>query len=699
MTGIADTRVALDSDDEEVRRAALAGLDPAPGEDDAALTLLIHALGDRSWRVRKEGAGRAARWNDRRAAASALVDALGEPDNVGRRNAAIEALEGLGSVAVAPLCAALAHKPEHRKVLIDTLGLLGDPGGATAVEQSLGDPDPNVRMAAAEALGRIGGAKAQAALRQLAKNALAGPPGDLVLVVAAIDGLVRTGARLPFEEIAPLVEKPSLKPVALAALSQSGDPRALPLLVAALTEPGRSTVEAGLRGLGELLLRLGDGAPPLSLPVAAEQAVVRALVDQRATARSEVRHAAVEVLGRARSARLARPLLLALGDPAIHDAAEQALSRLAAADTNVAAELMALSPELEPALRAALFELLPRLVRPADRAAALALLEEAIGDEDSDVAAAAAAALGAIGDATALAPLMRGIERRDDAAIAAAVALGHLGERHYDEVRVLVMSRGLEAREAPQLVRALGLCGREADVHWLRGALGAAASEVRRAAAEALATLVAARTVEVDEALAFALTDEASEVRAAAARALGAHVSAASLAALERAAADVDAAVRTAAARAIAEIAAVDGPSGEQAALAVLRRLADGAEVVVAVPAIEALGALVDPNDDARLLRALRGEDAEVVKASARALGARAATPSAEQAREALARTLSDGRWDVRRAAAQALGRHGPAAHALLYARRSVETDSLVLEALDEALGRSLGDDSRGRRT
>jgi HEAT repeat protein len=80
-----------------------------------------------------------------------------------------------------------------------------------------------------------------------------------------------------------------------------------------------------------------------------------------------------------------------------------------------------------------------------------------------------------------------------------------------------------------------------------------------------------------------------------------------------------------------------------------------------------------------------------MVKAAARALGARRDALSADSAREALERALTDRRWEVRQAAAQALGEHGPAAHPLLWARRTLERDPLVLEAIDKALGRALG--------
>src|SRR5205823_2682122 len=101
--------------------------------------------------------------------------------------------------------------------------------------------------------------------------------------------------------------------------------------------------------------------------------------------------------------------------------------------------------------------------------------------------------LGEVGTRDALAPLLHALERahgeESSAAQAAAQALGRLGVRHYDEVRILVSSRGLQGPEAPHLVRVLGACGREADALLLRGALGADSPSVRRAAAEALAQL------------------------------------------------------------------------------------------------------------------------------------------------------------------------------------------------------------------
>ncbi len=214
---------------EEARRAAVLEL----GGSDAELARLVEALGDESWRVRKEAAVRAAGWPDPLRAAEALVAALAEPENIGRRNAAVEGLARLGAAALAPLVDALAGRPEHRKMIVDTLGLLGDRRAVPPLAAALDDSDENVRAAAAESLGRVGGPDAEAALARALER------GELLLSMACLDGLNRLGARIAVARIAPLITTPVLRPAALEALGRSADAEAVPYLLVGLTDPSR----------------------------------------------------------------------------------------------------------------------------------------------------------------------------------------------------------------------------------------------------------------------------------------------------------------------------------------------------------------------------------------------------------------------------------------------------------------------------
>jgi HEAT repeat protein len=671
---LAEARAGLRSDEEEIRRGAVARLAPPTTADEAAETLdfLVEAMGDASWRVRKEAAARAAEFNDPAMAAAVLALALEEPDNVGRRNAVVEALVGLGKQAVPALLEALAAKREHRKLIADALGLIGDVRGAIALAPFIDDEDANVRVAVAEALGRIGGTAARNALvRALGR-------GELLLSQAALEGLNQLGAALPVSVIEPLLAAPTLRAAALEALGRTGDRAVLSLVAAALSDPARSTRDAAIRALAELYRRLDPaGRDALSAEVAGHRDALPAMTAAVLEATLGTQRDAALLLGLFKRPEAARPLVLALGDRDLRESAMQALTMIGAP---AAETLAALAPDLESSLRADAYALLPRLGPAASDPRVQTLLAEALDDDSVEAAAAAATALGDVGGREALAPLLRALLREEAVAHAAADALGLLGARHYDEVRVLVHSRGLHGPDAPFLCRALGACGRADDALFLRHALGADVSAVRRAAAEALAQLPS--SAEVDEALTFALADESPDVRASAARALGAHRAESAADALLQEVFEGDTLVRAAAARALGQVA-----TAHPSARPLLRQAADLRDPAAAVPALEALARLDDRADDARFVAAVDLPDSETVKAAARGLAMRARTvPEAVRtaALAALERALVDSRWDVRRQAVLALADFGELKP--LLARRGREQDPLVVEAIESAV-------------
>jgi len=111
----------LSGDDAEARRRAAHQLgrvdDPANGP------LLVRALGDEDWRVRKEAARVAVEVAVPWGLLPDLVDAIVQGENVGLRNAALEALERLGPRAANALLVALPRVPDGaRKFLVVALG-------------------------------------------------------------------------------------------------------------------------------------------------------------------------------------------------------------------------------------------------------------------------------------------------------------------------------------------------------------------------------------------------------------------------------------------------------------------------------------------------------------------------------------------------------------------------------------------------
>src|SRR5215470_13280340 len=206
---------------EEDRRLAAAASDDVDA--------LIDALGDPSWRVRKEAAARLAALGAG-AVAARLIGLLGD-EEVGRSAGASEALAALGAAAAPALLDALPRGGARRRFIIDALGAARDPAAVPALIRALADGDDNVRAAACEALGALAGVAAAAGPEATA--ALRGALIDASLSVrhAALAGLIAADAVVPLAEVLPLCDEPVLRGAALALLGRTGDAAGVPPLV------------------------------------------------------------------------------------------------------------------------------------------------------------------------------------------------------------------------------------------------------------------------------------------------------------------------------------------------------------------------------------------------------------------------------------------------------------------------------------
>jgi len=153
---------ALVSADPEERRRAVARIPELPPSSRVAP--LLSALGDEDWRVRKEAIGLSAELGPEPELLSALVDVFEPGDNVGLRNAAVEALGAFGSAAVDALAPRVPRlDADGKKLSIEALGRSGEASALDVLRPLVDDVDPNVRVAALEALGAIGGDRLEAA--------------------------------------------------------------------------------------------------------------------------------------------------------------------------------------------------------------------------------------------------------------------------------------------------------------------------------------------------------------------------------------------------------------------------------------------------------------------------------------------------------------------------------------------------------
>src|SRR6185437_11151335 len=174
------------------------------------------------WRVRKEATLVAPALDRREEVVATLVAALEDTVNIGLRNAAVEALVAIGPDAVHATIDALERlDADARKLAAEVLGGVPDVRGTAALARALQDEDSNVRVAAAESLGKA--SPAGDGSRELATDALVAAlaTSDVFLKIAALDSLARLESRLPWSLFAPFVDDPLLRRYAIAAAAGS----------------------------------------------------------------------------------------------------------------------------------------------------------------------------------------------------------------------------------------------------------------------------------------------------------------------------------------------------------------------------------------------------------------------------------------------------------------------------------------------
>ncbi|HEY6079583.1 MAG TPA: HEAT repeat domain-containing protein [Polyangiaceae bacterium] len=665
-------------DPEERRRAVTRIAELSSGQ---RVPLLLAALGDDDWRVRKEAIGLTAQLGPEPELLTALVDVFNPGDNVGLRNAAVEALGGFGSFAVEVLARRLPSlDADGKKLSIEALGRSGEAGALDALGPLVADADANVRVAALEAVGAIGISRVDEARQLLVGRLDSAQPLE---TLAALEALAAIGAGLPFATVEPWLADALLGRAALALAAQSGEPRAAePLLRALLVEADPT----GVCALADYV-QASEGARRAAASVfgaAGEpaEAALFAWLKQR-DGDVECARAALLVIGALGLASGARAAVARLADPRCYTEADQALFQLGGAARS-ALLTGAQAPEEEVA--AACLDLIGRLPLEAVGLDERQALTRGLSSRSPDVQRAALGALTRVGDADCLTGL---VQLLGDPLLVALIepALAAISQRHPERALTFVQlsaASGAFAHAAALVIAALAprarlsaFDGAELTGFLMRILISTSHAE-RRAALVALAELGPAEAL---DAVRFALADEEQAVRVEAVRTLGrlkdreqGAVGVPAL--LEVVAEPHDGSLLLAALRAL-------GESSDPRGLAVLGPLVRSSDARVAVTAVEALARHGDLRRLSLLFDGLHHPEAEVVKATMLAI---AAEPDPRVVVH-LGACLDQPAWDVRRLAADLLGRApSDASVALLRTRLSVEHDPMVKEALTRAL-------------
>jgi HEAT repeat protein len=303
---------------EAVRRAAMESL--AFFEDPRVVPTLVEALDQRQPSTVRAAAAAALTRTDHDVAVDALARALRDPD------------------------------AWVRFVALRSLGSLSDGGAVPAVLETLRtDPAPHVRLAAIDALGRLGPAEAWEVLEPLARSSDSDMGSAAIVALGHLD---RPEARSALEGFLRAAE-PWQRVAAVTATSQRSDAQAARTLQwVAAADDEHDVVQAAIHGLARIARRPGpEGAEaaqalvaltaePLRRAAAIEALSLlpaRRIADVASGLRDtslEVRRGSVEALGRMQQAEASRALETALDDrhPGVRLAAIRALKSLGTRD-------------------------------------------------------------------------------------------------------------------------------------------------------------------------------------------------------------------------------------------------------------------------------------------------------------------------------------------------------------------------------
>lgn len=671
-------RASLTDGEPEVRRRAAQDIPTLPAPE--SCELLLAALGDEDWRVRKEAAAIATRVEPRTAVVFAVARALAEHDNIGLRNAAVEALILIGPDAVPGAIDALDRlDADGRKLAVEVLAGAPTLAGMKTLVRASRDPDVNVVVAAVEGLGKADLAGEEA--RELATTtltALLGSEGceHTQVRVAALDALRALEAPISWTSLEPLLADTLLKRSAIAAAAGNIAPRALLTLAQTIADPSPSLSREATRSLGRSLEEAwNDGA---LVEIAAKN--LRA---------SPAAHARLRVLAKEADEPARGAAILALGlvrDPddvsliadalQVDDVAERAEAALHLFGQEAVEPLLVAGLGAAPSLRGATISMLPDLA-PSE-SEPLVAVREALEDPSPEVVAPALKSLAIVGAASDLSAVARHTQSADrKVASAAHGALSAIATRHVAPAREMLAGvdpRGDDALWAAIVIEALARAGAAApsDAEFLESALTHREAAVRRSAIDALAAIGgedAAQSVTVS------LADEEAVVALAAIRALGRLGRAEQLASLAATTRDP---IR------LGTVIRALRDADPERAFAAARPLLRSREPSIAAAAIDVVGGVGLEGHVEALMSATDHPDHEVVKL---ALG-EIAKLGDERALTALASAIDHDAETVRRCAAELLGALGPDGESILRARldreRSPEVRRSIMQALAE---------------
>src|SRR5687767_1951036 len=357
-------------------------------EEQPSASEALPAVGAGDWRLRGT-AVKVLRQAASREEIAHLLDSLQrEHQDLNLLSSALQVLIAAGRDVVPPLVALLADpNPNLRMHAALALGQLQDPAAQPALIAALDDPDANVRFHAIEAIGRAPGPEAVEPLSRIAAS------GDFFLAFPAVDALSRADDARVGPSLLSLLSNDLLRPAVVDAFATLGDEDCVPALPA-LLNTGDGDAGPIAAALASIRRRYDDTYAAGNQIVSLTRAAIGADGIVRLTAAVRARETPlgplVAVLGWMGPSG-ADMVVSLIGEPEVQAETTEAVLSMG---RHAVAPLIAIVRDGERAARIAAVELLGRL---GDREA-VSVLTGLLKSPDAELVAATAGALATLGD-------------------------------------------------------------------------------------------------------------------------------------------------------------------------------------------------------------------------------------------------------------------------------------------------------------
>ncbi|MDD2582313.1 MAG: HEAT repeat domain-containing protein [Desulfuromonadaceae bacterium] len=601
MIDLKKIRCAVQSADEEIRRSALHLLRDISSADVQAL--LFIAMGDQSWRVRKEAVECYLSSKPDHNSVEQLLNLLRNEDNAGLRNSAAEAVVRLDSAPVLLLIKLVQDEDaDVRKFVIDVMGAIGDQVFVPSLLQALNDPEVNVASAAAEQLGALGDTGAAEQLMQAILTR-----DDVLFRFSALGALEILAAPVPVsEKLVKLADQDIFRKAVFECLGTISDVSSLNLLLDGFSCRQKNCRAAAVKALYKIYRRssaVAQGKIRETLQLLKGSDIIGNLPELFDNRDRVLTEALLWASTMTSDARFIPLLIEAYADDRT---ADSAISALKSFDCEELHEIVSHYASLNDSGRSGLCV----LIAECGYSSFNSVIQEALHDPSSQVRKTAAMAVGKLGLSACISDLVSLVDDCENQVYTAAIA----------SLESLVM-----ISHSSVLAEACHFCSSKLPHHrkaaaFLLAALGEPVRlrqllqdedpQVREAAVSAIGTHCVGPLCSM---LIAALNDENPDVRTAVVDALGNLHDPAALDALGHALNDEDAWVQSAALKAITKI-------EPTAALASIKNIYTRAEGLLMITVIKVLENIGGPEAEDMIRYSLQNSDKDIARQAEKSL-------------------------------------------------------------------------------